>query len=117
MRSLTRLARIAATRRALRQQQFVEALFHGSIATILFTDTFLNSYESLKKSDLEAALDEFIAEHSSRFANRSDLAGYFNSRSKALGSPVKKDSVKDEVEKSLKVAKRKVSKAVEDIAE
>lgn len=76
------------------------------------------SYESLKKSDLEAALDEYIAEHSSRFVNRSDLNGYFNSRSKALGSPVKKDSsVKEEAEKSMKIAKRKASKAMDDLAE
>ena len=76
------------------------------------------SYKDLKKSDLEGALDEFIAEHSSRLANRSDLAGYFNSRSKALGSPVKKErESKDDSDKPLKVAKRRITKAVEDIAE
>lgn len=74
----------------------------------------LKNYESLKKSDLEAALDEFIAEHSARLQNRSDLTGYFNSRSKALGSPVKKESVKEEAEKALKVTKRKASKATDD---
>ncbi|KHN96376.1 uncharacterized protein MAM_05665 [Metarhizium album ARSEF 1941] len=78
----------------------------------------LKNYESLKKSELEVALDEFIAEHSSRLANRSDLTPYFNSRSKALGSPVKKekDSSKDESEKPLRVAKRRANKALEELA-
>ncbi|KAK2593304.1 hypothetical protein QQS21_008986 [Conoideocrella luteorostrata] len=77
----------------------------------------LKNYEDLKKSDLQAALDEFISEHSSRLQNRADLASYFSSRSKALGSPVKKekDSIKDDVEKPLKVAKRRVIKAVEEL--
>lgn len=77
--------------------------------------TARNSYESLKKSDLEAALDEFIAGHSTRLSNRSDLTGYFNSRSKALGSPVKRESLKDEAERALKVVKRKASKAAEEL--
>ena len=76
--------------------------------------TCVSSYETLKKSDLEAALDEYVAEHSSRFANRSDLSGYFNARSKALGSPTKKD-VKEEADKTLKVVKRRATKAAEDI--
>ncbi|UNI15719.1 hypothetical protein JDV02_002225 [Purpureocillium takamizusanense] len=77
----------------------------------------LKNYESLKKSDLESALDEFIAEHTTRFSNRPDLQGYFNSRSKALGSPVKKEreSFKDEAEKALKVAKRRVTKVAEEL--
>ncbi|EFY86220.1 hypothetical protein J3459_003829 [Metarhizium acridum] len=77
----------------------------------------LKNYESLKKSELEVALDEFIAENSSRLANRSDLAPYFTSRSKALGSPVKKekDSSKDESEKPLKIAKRRATKALEEL--
>lgn len=76
------------------------------------------SYESLKKTELEVALDEYIAENSSRFTSRPDLTSYFNSRSKALGSPVKKEreSIKDDVEKPIKVAKRRVTKAIEDLA-
>ncbi|TWU71297.1 hypothetical protein ED733_002097 [Metarhizium rileyi] len=77
----------------------------------------LQNYEGLKKSELEVALDDFIAEHSSRLANRSDLTPYFNSRSKALGSPVKKEkeSSKHENEKPLTVAKRRVTKAIEEL--
>ncbi|KAG6006802.1 hypothetical protein E4U21_006693 [Claviceps maximensis] len=78
----------------------------------------LTSYESFKKTELEVALDEFIAENSSRFANRPDLTSYFNSRSKALGSPVKKERepIKDDIERPLKVAKRRVTKAIEELA-
>ncbi|KAM0740313.1 hypothetical protein ACQRIT_005497 [Beauveria bassiana] len=78
----------------------------------------LKSYKDLKKSDLEAALDDFISQHASRFSANPDLTGYFTSRSKALTSPIKKekDSVKDDVEKSLKVVKRRVTKAADEIA-
>jgi hypothetical protein len=75
-----------------------------------------DSYESLKKSDLETALDDFIAQHSSRLSSRSDLAGYFKSSSKASASPVKKESIKDDVEKSLKVVKRRATKTAEELA-
>jgi hypothetical protein len=80
------------------------------------TNTRPSSYESFKKSELEAALDEYLAEHSNRFASRSDLTGYYNSRSKALGSPVKRESLKDETERGLKVAKRRATKLAEEIA-
>lgn len=83
----------------------------------MLTFVLARSYESLKKSDLEAALDQFIGDHASRFSSRSDLTGYFNSRSKALGSPVKKekDTTKDDSEKPLKVAKRRITKLAEEI--
>ncbi|KAL2213961.1 hypothetical protein CC79DRAFT_1362741 [Sarocladium strictum] len=79
-------------------------------------DVGLKNYESYKKSELEAALDEYLAENSSKFSSRSSLTGYFNSRSKALGSPVKKElnAAKDEADKALKVVKRKASKAIEE---
>ncbi|KAH0498928.1 hypothetical protein TgHK011_006154 [Trichoderma gracile] len=89
------------------------------------------NYDGLKKTELESALDDFIAGNSSRFSSRSDLSGYFNSRTKAMGSPVKRESkepkeakepkeskeqpLKEELEKTLKTAKRRVTKAAEDI--
>ncbi|OAA79708.1 hypothetical protein LEL_03194 [Akanthomyces lecanii RCEF 1005] len=78
----------------------------------------LKSYKDLKKSDLEAALDDFIAQHSSRFSSNSELAGYFASRSRTLTSPIKKEkeTIKEEAEKGLKVVKRRVTKAAEEIA-
>ncbi|RFU79159.1 cupin -type [Trichoderma arundinaceum] len=78
----------------------------------------LKNYDGLKKTDLESALDDFIAGNSNRFSSRSDLSGYFNSRSKALGSPVKRESrepVKEELKEGLKSAKRRVTKAAEEL--
>ncbi|KJZ78719.1 hypothetical protein HIM_02110 [Hirsutella minnesotensis 3608] len=66
--------------------------------------------DGLKKSELEVALDDFIAQHSARLAGRSELVGYFNSRSKAMASPVKKE--RDDSEKALKVVRRRVTKVV-----
>jgi hypothetical protein len=76
-----------------------------------------NSFETFKKTDLEVALDDYLEENSARFSSNPDVSGYFNSRSKALGSPVKKEiPAKEEVVTALKVAKRRVTKAAEDIA-
>jgi hypothetical protein len=76
----------------------------------------LKNYDGLKKVELEAALDDFLAENTERLSGRSELQGYYNSRSKALGSPVKRETVKDEADKALKVVKKRASKATEDIA-
>lgn len=76
----------------------------------------LQNYEGFKKVELEAALDDYLAEHTERLSGRSDLQGYYNSRSKALGSPVKRETVKDESDKALKVVKKRVSKIANDIA-
>ncbi|KAH6610779.1 hypothetical protein Trco_000799 [Trichoderma cornu-damae] len=78
----------------------------------------LKNYDGLKKTELESALDDFIAGNSSRFSSRPDLSGYFNSRSKALGSPVKRESkepIKEELEKGLKSVKRRAAKASEEL--
>jgi hypothetical protein len=74
------------------------------------------SYESLKKSDLEVSLDDYLSENTSHFSSDPKLAGYYNSRAKAVGSPVKKESMKDEAEKALKVAKRRATKVAEELA-
>ncbi|KFH45821.1 hypothetical protein ACRE_032880 [Hapsidospora chrysogenum ATCC 11550] len=83
----------------------------------------LKNYESLKKVDLETALDEFLTENAARLSSKSELAGYYNSRSKALGSPVKKDSaagaaaaVKEDADKVVKTVRRRATKAAEEVA-
>ncbi|KAM0429322.1 hypothetical protein ACHAPT_006537 [Fusarium lateritium] len=68
-----------------------------------------------KKDDLGFALDTYLAENSSRYLADPELAGYFNSRSKALGSPVKKEMVRDEVDRPLKVSRRRTTKLSEEI--
>ncbi|KAG9251988.1 uncharacterized protein F5Z01DRAFT_682805 [Emericellopsis atlantica] len=73
------------------------------------------------KSEIEATLDSYLADNAATLSSRSDLAGYYSSRSKALGSPLKRDSqsrresIGEDVEKTLKVARRKASKAAEDM--
>lgn len=66
------------------------------------------SYESLKKTDLELSLDEYLAENSTQFSGDSKLAGYYQSRARTVGSPVKKEAPE------LKVAKRRQTKSAED---
>ncbi|KAI0538142.1 hypothetical protein GGR58DRAFT_313797 [Xylaria digitata] len=74
--------------------------------------TGLKNYDSLKKVELELALDEFLAENTVTFQSDPKLANYYASRARTIGSPIKKD-VDAPVEK-LKVAKRRVTKAAED---
>ncbi|KAJ4166734.1 hypothetical protein NW754_016660 [Fusarium falciforme] len=68
-----------------------------------------------KKDDLGLALDTYLSENSSRYLADPELAGYFNSRSKALGSPVKREVMRDEADKPLKVSRRRTTKLSEEI--
>ncbi|KAI2602086.1 hypothetical protein GGR54DRAFT_554545 [Hypoxylon sp. NC1633] len=75
--------------------------------------TGLKNYESLKKPELELALDEYLAENSSTFSSDSKLANYYSSRARTVGSPVKKDA--DGPIEKLKVAKRRATKVAEEV--
>ncbi|KAK3326364.1 cytochrome P450 [Apodospora peruviana] len=66
------------------------------------------SYESLRKSDLELQLDEFLADNASQFQSDPKFASYYTSRARTAGSPVKKDP-------ELKVVRRRATKAAEEI--
>ncbi|KAH7266494.1 hypothetical protein FSOLCH5_012599 [Fusarium solani] len=68
-----------------------------------------------KKDDLGIALDTYLSENSSRYLADPELAGYFNSRSKALGSPVKREVMRYEADKPLKVSRRRTTKLSEEI--
>jgi hypothetical protein len=81
--------------------------------TELAQHTGLKNYESFKKPELELALDEYLAENSSQFSSDPKLAPYFSSRAKAVGSPIKKDA--DAAVEKLKVAKRRATKATEEV--
>jgi hypothetical protein len=70
-----------------------------------------NSYEALKKTDLEEKLDLYLGDNQSQFSANPKLNGYYSSRSRTVGSPIKKDT-----NELLKVAKRRVTKAVDEIA-
>ncbi|KAL1835278.1 hypothetical protein VTK73DRAFT_5842 [Phialemonium thermophilum] len=71
----------------------------------------LQEYENLKKSELEAQLDDYLSENSARFSSDSKLSGYYTSRARMAGSPVKKEAPE------LKVSKRRQTKAPEELAE
>ncbi|KAI1271061.1 hypothetical protein F5Y07DRAFT_36843 [Xylaria sp. FL0933] len=76
--------------------------------------TGLKNYDSLKKVELELALDEYLAENTAAFQSDPKLANYYASRARTIGSPIKKD-VDGPIEK-LKVAKRRATKAADEIA-
>lgn len=73
------------------------------------------SYESLKKVDLEAALDRYLTQNATTFASDPKLAGFFQSQAKARGSPVKREST-DDAAKPLRVARRRTTRAPEDLS-
>ncbi len=54
-------------------------------------DPAQNSFDGLKKADLEVSLDDYLAERGDQFSSNPKIAGYYNSRAKATGSPVKKE--------------------------
>ncbi|KAM7223407.1 hypothetical protein V8F06_001284 [Rhypophila decipiens] len=68
----------------------------------------LQDYESLRKSELELQLDEYLSDNATQFQGDPSLANYFASRARTAGSPVKKDL-------DLRVARRRITKAVEEI--
>ncbi|KAI0009929.1 hypothetical protein F4779DRAFT_335197 [Xylariaceae sp. FL0662B] len=75
---------------------------------------YRDSYESMKKQDLELALDEYLAENSPTFSSDPKLANYYSSRARTVGSPIKKDA--NGPYEKLKVSRRRATKAPEDLA-
>jgi hypothetical protein len=68
-----------------------------------------NSYEGLRKTDLELAIDEFLSGNAPLYQSNPKLNDYFKSRARAGGSPIKKEIV-PHVE--MKISKRRVVKEV-----
>lgn len=73
------------------------------------------SYESLKKVELEVALDRYLTQNSPAFSADPRVAGFFQSQAKARGSPVKKEAP-DDAERPLRSAKRRSTRAPEDFS-
>ncbi|KAL1900201.1 hypothetical protein Sste5346_002511 [Sporothrix stenoceras] len=71
----------------------------------------LKNVSSLKKSDLESALDEYLTENASNLSSDPRLTPYFNIRSKTIGSPVKREASSE-----VKVTKRRQTKAAAEEA-
>lgn len=61
----------------------------------------------MKKNDLEVALDDYLAENSNQYSKHPKAAPYYQSRARAIGSPVKKESAPAEPKK------RRAAKAAE----
>lgn len=75
----------------------------------------MDSYESYKKSELEIALDEHLAENSTQFTADPKLTSYFSSRARTIGSPIKKDpAAADGLEKPKAPKRRATAKVVEE---
>jgi hypothetical protein len=68
------------------------------------------STDGMKKSDLEVALDDFLAENSNQFSNNPATLPYYQARARAIGSPVKKEAPPAEAPKT---ARRRAAKAAE----
>ncbi|UQC85070.1 uncharacterized protein CLUP02_10566 [Colletotrichum lupini] len=65
-----------------------------------------------KKADLEVTLDEYLAENTIQFSQNPKLAGYYTSRSKAAGSPVKREAPLTDLVKSTR---RRATRAIEEL--
>jgi hypothetical protein len=65
----------------------------------------------LKKSDLEVALDDFLAENSNQFGKNPATLPYYQARARAIGSPVKKEAPPPA--EAPKTTKRRAAKAAE----
>ncbi|KAL2874369.1 hypothetical protein SGCOL_010450 [Colletotrichum sp. CLE4] len=74
--------------------------------------TGLTGYENQKKADLEVTLDEYLAENTIQFSQNPKLAGYYTSRSKAAGSPVKREAPLTDLVKSTR---RRTTRAIEEL--
>ncbi len=70
------------------------------------------SYEGLRKTDLELAIDEHLSEHAARYQQDPRFVDYFKSRARAGGSPVKKEVL---VLAESKVSRRRVPKPADDV--
>ncbi|OAA59087.1 hypothetical protein SPI_06289 [Niveomyces insectorum RCEF 264] len=76
----------------------------------------LKNVASLKKSDLETSLDEYLTDNASQWSSNAKLSPYFNIRSRSAGSPVKKElsgSGSATSTSDVKVPKRRQTKAAQ----
>ena len=70
------------------------------------------SYEGLRKTDLELAIDEHLSENAARYQQDPRFTDYFKSRARAGGSPVKKEVL---VLAESKVSRRRLPKPADEV--
>lgn len=90
-----------------------------------------HSFESLKKSELELALEEYLTQNAPRFTNDPKVAAFYMSRTRTAGSPIKRElpspvkkdismpikkDIDSPMEKPLKVPRRRTTRVMEDTA-
>ncbi|KAI1167721.1 hypothetical protein F5B18DRAFT_399747 [Nemania serpens] len=73
----------------------------------------LKNIDSLKKVELELALDEYLAENTATFQSDPKLVNYYASRARTIGSPIKKDV--DAPAERPRTARRRATKAAEEL--
>jgi hypothetical protein len=75
----------------------------------------LRSYDGLKKTEVEVALDDYLTQNASTYSSETRLAPFYRRRSES--SPVKKEvtSALSDAEKQVKSVRRRVTKAAEDL--
>ncbi|KAF3760814.1 hypothetical protein M406DRAFT_348284 [Cryphonectria parasitica EP155] len=97
-RSLYEKAR-KKSRETVRQASSLLTLkLHGHLKVPVRTD-------GLKKSDLEAALQDHLAEHQNLYGSHPRAVPYYQSRARAIGSPVKKEGPAGEPKKRRNTSK------------
>ncbi len=76
-----------------------------------------HSYDGMKKTEIEVALDEYLTENASQFSSETRLAPFYKRRSES--SPVKKESSTSsalaEIDSKVKSIKRRATKAAEEL--
>ncbi|KAI2640117.1 hypothetical protein GGS21DRAFT_399910 [Xylaria nigripes] len=70
----------------------------------------LQNYDSLKKVELELALDEHLSRNATTFNSDPRLANYYASRARVVGSPIKK-----EADGPVRPVRRRTLKSAEEI--
>jgi len=86
-----------------------------SLLRILATSKLTcDSYDGLKKTEVEVALDSYLKENASAHSDNPRLEAFYRRRSES--SPVKKESsiLPDAVDSKLRSVRRRVTKAAED---
>jgi hypothetical protein len=74
------------------------------------------SYDGLKKTEIEVALDDYLVQNASTYSGEARLAPFYTVKRRSESSPVKKEtSLTSDVETKVKSARRRVTKAAEEL--
>ena len=76
-----------------------------------------HSYDGLKKTEIEVALDDYLTENAAQFSDEARLEPFYRTRGRGNHSPVKKEaaSIVSDITDKAKVVRRRVTKAAEEL--